>query len=170
MIQAARTTTTLAVLGALVVLAAVWGWNAATEPLPAKVDSAVCVPTAVDAGSELYPQQVTVSVFNAGQRSGLAGRTMQLFVDAGFSEGTSGNATSAKVRRAAIWTTEPESPAVQLVASHLGGDVEIERRDGIGAGITVIVGDDYSSTGLARGAPASVTVASDTRVCSPPVG
>jgi hypothetical protein len=168
MAQAARTTATLAVLGGLLLLAAVWGWNAATKPLPAKVDSAICVDTAVDAGSKLYPQQVTVSVFNAGQRDGLAGRTMQLFVDAGFSEGSSGNASSAKVRKVAIWTTEPESPAVKLVAGYLPDDVEIERRNGIGVGVTVVVGDDFNSTNLARGKK-SVTVESDSQVCSPPV-
>ncbi|MDF1605255.1 LytR C-terminal domain-containing protein [Nocardioides sp. YIM 152315] len=169
MVDAARTTMTLAVLGALVLLAAVWGWNAATEPLPAKVDSAVCVDTAVEAGSQLYPQQVTVSIYNGGRRDGLAGRTMRLFVDAGFAEGTSGNAASAKVRKVAIWTTEPESPAVQLVAGYLPDDAEIERRDGIGAGITIVVGDDYTTTRLAKGEK-SVAVESDTEVCSPPVG
>lgn len=166
--QGARTALTLAVLCLLLVVAAIWGWNATTKPLPAKVDSPICVTTPVSAGSDLYRQQVTVSVYNAGQRDGLAGRTMQLFVDAGFSEGTSGNARSAKVRRVAIWTTEPESPAVQLVASYLPG-VEIERRDGIGAGVTVLVGDDFGSTKLAAGEQ-SVTVESDTEVCSPPVG
>lgn len=168
MSQAARTTATLAALCLLLVVAAVWGWNAATKPLPAKVDSPICVTTPVSAGSDLYRQQVTVSVYNSGQRDGLAGRTMQLLVDAGFSEGISGNARSAKVRRVAIWTTDPQSPAVRLVASYLPG-VEIEEREGIGAGVTVLVGDEFGSTALAAGEK-SVSVESDAEVCSPPVG
>ena len=165
--QGARTALTLGGLCLLLLVAAVWGWNAATKPLPAKVDSPICVTTPVSAGSDLYRQQVTVSVYNAGQRDGLAGRTMQLLVDAGFSEGVSGNARSAKVRRVAIWTTDPESPAVRLVASYLPG-VEIEEREGMGAGVTVLVGDGFGSTKLAAG-ERSVSVEADTEVCSPPV-
>jgi hypothetical protein len=168
MTQAAKTAATLAALALLLAVAAVWGWKATTEPLPAKVDTAICVDTAVDAGADLYPQQVTVSVYNAGQRDGLAGRTMQLFVDAGFSEGNSGNASSAKVSRVEIWTTDPDSPAVALVASYLPDDTEVERREGIGAGVTVVVGDDFTRTTLKKGQE-SVAVESDTEVCSPPV-
>jgi hypothetical protein len=168
MTQAAKTAATLVTLAVLLVVAAVWGFHAATEPLPAKVDSAICVRTPVDGGSDLYPQQVTVSVYNAGQRDGLAGRTMQLFVDAGFSEGNSGNASSAKVDRVEIWTTDPESPAVALIESYLPDDTSVERREGIGAGITVVVGDDFTRTKLKKGEP-SVDVESDTEICSPPV-
>jgi len=39
-------------------------------------------------------------------------------------------------------STEPASPAVQLVASYLG-DVDIERRDGLGPGVTVVVGKQF---------------------------
>ena len=50
MSQPMRTTLTLLGLGVLLMFAAVWGWNAATKPLPAKVDSAICVDTSVAAG------------------------------------------------------------------------------------------------------------------------
>jgi hypothetical protein len=166
MTQPMRTTITLLALGLLLAVAAVWGWRATMKPLPAKVDSAICVDTDISAGEKVFPQQVTVSVYNASQREGLAGRTMRLFKDAGFVEGQAGNAASAKVSTAAIWTTEPENPDVLLVASHLGPDVEIERREGAGIGVTVIVGDKF--TELAEGRRA-VRAGEDTQICSPPV-
>ena len=163
--DAARTALTLAALALLVVLAAVWGWSAATESLPAKVDRPVCVDTDIKAGDRLYPQQVTVSVYNASAREGLAGRTMREFRDAGFAEGQAGNAQRTRVSTAAIWTTDPGSPAVALLASYLG-DVSVERRDGLGPGVTVVVGSEFGQ--LAKG-DTSVQVQEDTAICSPPV-
>jgi len=165
MTQPLRTTLTLLVLGAMLVVGGVWGWHAMTKPLPAKVDSPICVATAVSAGDKVFPQQVTVSVYNAGQREGLAGRTMKLLTDEGFAEGQSGNASGAKVSTVEIWTTEPDSPAVRLVASHLGPAAEIERRDGLGVGVSVVVGDKFKD--LAEG-KRSVVAEDDADICSPP--
>jgi hypothetical protein len=166
MTRGARTALTLAVLGVLLVVAGIWGWKATTEPLPGKVDSPICVNTSVAAGEKVFPEQVTVSVYNAGQREGLAGRTMQLLTDAGFAEGNSGNAPDGKVSGAAIWTDEPDNPAVLLVASRLGPDVEIDDHKAPGAGVTVVVGDDF--TDLVKGRRA-ITAAADSQICSPPV-
>jgi hypothetical protein len=168
MTQAARSAITISVLLLLLVIAALWGWSAATDPLPAKVDTPVCVDRTVAAGDRLFPQDVTVSVYNASAREGLAGRTMQLLTDDGFVAGESGNVSSRDpVATAEIWTLEPQSPAVKLVASHLGRGVEVERRDAPGAGVTVVVGDDFED--LAKGRK-SVEVTDDAEICSPPVG
>lgn len=165
MTQSMRTTITLLGLGVLMVIAAVWGWSATMKPLPAKVDSPICVDSAISAGEKVYPQQVTVSVYNAGTREGLAGRTMQLLKDAGFTKGQAGNAASAKVDNVEIWTTTPDSPDVQLLATYLG-DVEIERRDGPGVGVSVVVGDRFRD--LAPG-ERSIVAETDAEICSPPV-
>lgn len=166
MTQAMRTTVTLLVLGALLVVGAAWGWHATMKPLPAKVDSPICVDTDVAAGEKVYPQQVVVSVYNASQREGLAGRTMGLLTDEGFVKGQAGNAAKAKVSTAAIWTTEPDDPDVRLVATYLGPDVDIERREGVGAGVTVVVGDQFKELSAGR---RSVRAKDDTQICSPPV-
>jgi hypothetical protein len=166
MTRGVRTALTLAVLCVLLAVAGLWGWKATTRPLPGKVDSPICVNTSVAAGDKVFPEQVTVSVYNAGEREGLAGRTMQLLTDAGFAEGNSGNASDGKVTDVAIWTDEPDNPAVLLVASHLGPDVEIDDRKAQGAGVTVVVGDDF--TDLVKGRRA-VTAAADSQICSPPV-
>lgn len=166
MAQGARSAITLAALAVLLVLGAAWGWNAATEPLPAKVDTPICTTQTIAAGEKVFPQDVTVSVYNAGTRDGLAGRVMKDLHDDGFAEGSVGDASSAKVAAVEIWTTEPDSPAVQLVASHLGKQVDVQRRDGLGAGITVVVGDDFTKVVKGR---RSVVAADDAQVCSPPV-
>jgi hypothetical protein len=166
MIEGARSAITISALGLLLVLAALWGWSAATESLPAKVDTPVCVERDVEAGTKVFPQDVTVSVFNAGTREGLAGRTMQLLTDDGFAEGTMGN-VSAHVAVVQIWTLEPANPAVQLVASRLGPGVEIERRDPPGVGVAVVVGDEFRD--LVEGQRSTIAEAATT-ICSPPVG
>ena len=167
MSQRTRSAITLSVLAVLVVGAAIWGWAAATQPLPGKVDTAACETRTVQAGDKIYPQDVTVSVYNAGSREGLAGRVMQALVDAGFGQGTDANAPgSAKVSVAQIWTTEPDSPAVALVASTLGRKTDIERRSGLGPGVTVVVGDGFTQIGHGKSA---VVVKKDATICSPPV-
>jgi hypothetical protein len=167
MTQAVRTAITLSVLGLLLVVALVWGWSAATEPLPGAADAPICVREPIPAGTRVFPEEVTVSVYNAGTRDGLAGRTMQLFTDAGFAEGNSGNVkTGRSIGVAEIWTDDPTSPAVLLVASRLGPDVEIERRNPPGAGVVVVVGDEFSA--LVKGRRA-VATDEDSEICSPPV-
>jgi hypothetical protein len=166
MTQTMRTTVTLLALGALLMIAAAWGWHATMKPLPAKVDSPICVATPIAAGEKVYPQQVTVSVYNAGRREGLAGRTMQLLKDAGFAPGQAGNAASAKVDDVEIWTSTPESPDVQLLVTYFGDDAKVERRDGPGVGVTVVVGDKFRD--LAQG-QRSLVAESDAEICSPPV-
>ena len=166
MTRGARTAITLSVLCLALAIAAAWGWTAATKPLPAKVDTPICVDKDVAAGDKVFPQDVTVSVYNASKRDGLAGRTMQLLTDAGFSKGSVGDVTG-QVAVVQIWTLDPESPAVALVASRLGDGVEVERRQPPGVGVAVVVGDDFES--LVKGKKA-VVAKSDAEICSPPIG
>lgn len=167
MTSAARSALTLAGLALLVVVAAVWGWAAATEPLPAKVNTAICSDNDIAAGEKVFPQDVSVNVYNAGTREGLAGRVMKEFADAGFAEGYDGNAPpGSRVAVSQVWTPDPESPAVELVASHLGPDVEVVRRGGMGLGVTVVIGDDYTKLVAGR---KSVVASEDTTICSPPL-
>lgn len=163
----AKSGAVLAGLGVLLLVAALWGWQAATEPFPGKTEARRCVATPVAAGAKVFPAQVLVSVYNASDRNGLAGRTMDLFLDAGFVEGDTGNAPAdSKVGTAAIWTKTPTSPDVLLVASRLGPDVEVVRREGRGIGVTVLVGDDFEA--LVKG-NRRIVAEDDARICSPPV-
>jgi len=165
--EGARSAVTIAVLCTLLLIGALWGWSEATKPLPGKAEAPTCVSQVIERGEKLYPDQVVVSVFNAGTREGLAGRTMRLFVDEGFREGASGNAPArARVARAEIWTADPASPAVALVASRLGSGTRIVRRRATGSAVVVIVGDRF--TRLAKGREL-VVAKRDTEICTPPI-
>ncbi|HET8959695.1 LytR C-terminal domain-containing protein [Nocardioides sp.] len=165
--QAARTSSILAGLAAVTALGALWGWSAMTEPFPGKTTPPKCVATIVSPGEKLFPAQVTVSVLNASERDGLAGRTMAELVDAGFAEGDTGNAPrDVRVARAAVWAPTPPGPDARLVASRLGPSTRVVDREGPGVGVTVVVGSEY--TELVKGLP-SVRVRSETEICSPPV-
>jgi hypothetical protein len=139
--QAAKSTITLGALSVLLVIVGIWGWNAATEPFPAKTEPPKCVSTTIEAGEKVFPQQVTVSVLNASDRNGLAGRTMGQLADQGFNEGDTGNA--------------PGNARVEAAA-----------RDTQGVGVTVVVGDDFSDVLPGKKA---VVAGEDAEICSPPV-
>ena len=157
---------TLGVLGVLLLVAGAWGISALTKPFPGDGDPPVCVDVAFAEGERIVRGDVTVSVLNAGTRNGLAGLTMDLFVDAGFAAGQEGNANErAKVDNVEIWTDDPRHPAVLLVAGQLGDAVEVVRRDPSAAGVQVVVGDEFED--LVNG-PRRIVARSDVDVCGPP--
>lgn len=161
-----RSLVTLTTLGALLAVAAVWGWTALTTPFPSRERAPLCVDRTYDEGERLARGDVTVSVLNAGTRNGLAGLTMNLFEEAGFAGGQSGNAPDdAKVKVAEIWTSDRKNPAVKLVRSHLGKRARIVEREPSTVGVQVVVGDGFQD--LAGGRRA-VPVKSATTVCGPP--
>ena len=163
-----RSATTIMVLCGLLLVGALWGWSEVTKPFPGKADPAVCVDTDIAAGEKVYPNQVVVTVLNAGEREGLAGRTMGLLKDQGFVAGDSGNAPNrARVAVAQIWSKDPQSPAVRLVRSWLGNGTRVVKKHAPGDGVVVIVGDGFQD--LARGR-AKVKAKQDSTICSPPVG
>lgn len=166
MLQSVRSTLTLVALAALLVGAAFWGWGAATSPLPQSEDLPACEDTAVAVDQKVYPDQVTVSIFNASSRSGLAGRTMQLFLDEGFAEGDNGNAPrGTTIAHSQIWTSDPRSPAVRLVASRLGPQSSVVEGDQLGVGVVVVVGEDFED--LVRGRK-QARARQAGFICSPP--
>lgn len=160
-----RTLITLAVLAVLLLVAAVWGWSAMTEPFPGRAKPRICVERTIAKGDKVSRGDVTVSVYNAGTRNGLAGLTMELLVDVGFGEGREGNAPKrADVERVQIWTDDPRNPAVKLVAAHLG-DVQVVRRDEGVPGVMVVVGDAFEKLSKGRG---KLVATREAEVCSPP--
>lgn len=163
-----RSALTLLVLTALLVAGTVWGWSALTQPLPAPDLAAeeppLCTERTVQAGSTLGPGDVVVSVYNGGTTSGLAGRTLTRLAERGFVLGESGNA-GERVPFVQVWAPDRRDPAVRLVSSHLARDVRVVEREGLGPGVTIVVGDDFDR--LAEGRR-QVRVRRDATVCSPP--
>jgi hypothetical protein len=161
-----RSLVTLSVLGVLLLAGAAWGYTQVTKPLPGKVELPACVDTEYAAGEDLTPGNVTVSILNASSREGLAGRTLQLFEDAGFPAGQVSNAPDGTdVARAEIWVTSRDDPAIPLVRSRVG-KAPIREMDTVPTvGITVVVGNQFEE--LKEGRP-SVTLDEDATICSPP--
>ena len=165
--QGIRTTLVILVLGLVLVGVAAWGFQRATEPFPGKADAPKCLPAEVAQGEKVFTDQVTVSVYNASERNGLAGRTMGQLEEVGFGTGDTGNAPrDTEVRYAEIWTETPQAPDVLLVAAHLGPNTEIVRRNSRGVGVTVMVGQTFEE--LVR-APRKLRAGEDATICSPPV-
>lgn len=160
-----RTVATLAVLGVLLLVGVAWGFSAVSEPFPENADPPVCVESPVSAGDVLRPSGVTVSVLNAGERSGLASSTLDDLTDKGFAKGQFNNASGEDVRSAQIWSADRSTAAVRLVRSYLGGRVRVVERAGPAAGLTVVVGDQFP--GIDKGRK-QFKVDSDGSVCSPP--
>jgi len=163
-----RSASTLGLLSILLLLGLVWGWSSLTEPFPSlttgSTDTGPCSTHVVAAGEKVRRDQVTVSVFNAGTTEGLAGSTMEELVARGFGAGDTGNAPSdVRVRRAEIWATDPDDPAVRLVASAFQR-VKVVDKAPLGVGVSVVVGDRVGH--VVKGLP-SVTALTDTTVCSP---
>ena len=142
------TAVTLAVLFVVLAGMAVYGFKAATAPLPDSGSTAKnpCSEDEKQVKKFLRRGDVQVSVFNAGSRSGFAGTTLEKIEAAGFKGGNAGNAPGdAQVRRAVVWTTKPDDPAARLVALALGGKtpIVVTEKD-LGPGIDVLVGDRFN--------------------------
>jgi hypothetical protein len=164
-----RTAITLAALAVLMLVGVTWGWGQVSKPFPGKVDVAICVDTPYRAGEELFVQDVTVSVFNASSREGLAARTLQELEDAGFAPGQTANAPkgTAITAPAEIWVKAVDDPAAKLLRKRVGKVPVVEHPENTAAGITLVVGDQFVEVGEG---PASLVLKDDAVVCSPPLG
>lgn len=159
-----RTGITLCLLAVVVGAGLLWGWSQVTEPLPAPLETAPCSNRAVQAGDTVTPSQVMVSVLNAGGRNRLAGDTMNDLTSRGFAAGELGNApANAATTGAVIWAA-PDDIGALLVATHLGGDVDIVDQPSSRPGVTVLVGQEF---GGVRNGEESITAADDGWVCVP---
>ncbi len=143
MSAALRSALTLAVLAALVLVAALWGWAAFTEPLPKDEPVAICEDASVAAGAEVRRDQVVVSVFNGSKRSGLASTTSAQLEERGFVTGEVGDAP-LPAATTQIWSADPTNPAVALVRQQFKR-ARVVPGDALGPGVVVVVGEKFQS-------------------------
>lgn len=162
---------TLMALCGLLALGAVWGWKSLFAEVPTGTQAAeetgpTCTTEQVAAGQRLRSSQVTVSVFNGGNRSGLADSTLAALEKRGFRPGALGNAPDGiTVKRVQIWSTQENDPAAQLVARQFGETKQVRFRDeDLGPGVDVIVGNNFK--GLVK-APRAVKLEQPEDVCVP---
>lgn len=172
MSQRIKTGITLSVLLVLLLVGAAVGWAKLTEPVPDREQQAVegpCEDVPVGKGVDVRVGMVTVSVYNAGTRSGLATNTLRRLTNRGFGKGNSGNADrEISIKRAQVWTTDKRDPAALLVRRHLGLQRTplVVKPEGQlqGVGVMVVVGNNFDK--LAQG-KRKVTSQIATTVCSP---
>lgn len=174
LMQSKHPAATLGVLVALCVFALFFGVRALTAPLPdgsiIAEDAPVCEPRDVSPGDTVGPQEVTVSVYNASNRSGMASRVMQGLMERGFSKGSSGNIDAPQVKFVQVWADKKRNPAARLVARQFGANTVVIRKDASempGLGIVVVIGPNLK--GLVDDAPTSWKSKVNASFCSPPV-
>jgi hypothetical protein len=136
----------LTVLVALLVVGAVVGFRALFAPIDEEPTSAepTCTRQPVGPGRRVTTQDVTVSVFNASDRSGLANETLNRLANRGFQVGDAGNAPDGtRVRVVQVWTTQEDDVAARLVARQFGRNTVVRVGDDLGVGIDVVVGEQF---------------------------
>lgn len=158
---------TLAVAVAIFLVGGLLGLRLLTAGTADVVATDTCTPSTVTAGSELDSNVVTVNVFNASARSGLANRALINLQANGFLGGQIGNSASAtKPKRVAILTDDPEDPRVKLVAAQFKDEVEYAPADiQVEDGVIVVIGDDFR--GLKAETVTTITTDRDIAVCTP---
>lgn len=163
--RALKTALTLLALAVIVAFSGMWGWARLTQPLPQRTAPQPCTDTPVKAGDRIAPEQVTLSVYNASKRVGLAGRTANLLEGKGFDIAETDDAPAGtRVVTAQVWVEDASDPAAKLVQGYLGAKTKIRERAPVGPGITVVVGSKFED--LAAGEE-FVVAAQDGTVCSP---
>lgn len=163
------TALTLTALVAVLVIFAVVGFNQLFAPIDdsgTTITAPTCTPQQVEAGGRIRATDVTVSVFNASDRSGLANETLSDLGERGFRLGDAGNAPDGiDVRYVQVWTTEKGDTSAKLVARQFGAGTVVRVGDDLGAGVDVVVGQDFK--GLVDGAPRSLRSRGTQEVCVP---
>lgn len=160
---------TVGVTAVLLVVMAVWGYQAATAPIDSLVSSSpeeTCAPEDQTIIRVVRRGEVTVSVYNTGERSGRAQDTLDLLEAAGFKPGAVGNAPEdLDVARAEVRTTRKDNPAARLVAAAFGKDTKVVVVDeDYGPGIDVFIGDEF--TKLKASAPTKVNLPNPQTSCA----
>lgn len=165
------TAITMLALCGILVLGAVTGWRSMFAEVPSiggespdASPSEDCITKRLRAGQQIRSEQVRVSVFNSGDRDGLADSTLRALKRRGFVPGDVGNAPAdTKVQKAEVWSTEADYPEARLVARQLGRKVRVRFADDeLGVGVDVIVGDGF--TGLVK-APRRIKVREPAEIC-----
>lgn len=126
-----------------------------------------CDNKTVAAGGKLTSNLVTVNVFNASKRSGLANRANINLQRNGFLGGEIGNdASAAKPAPVTILTNDPTDPRVKLVAAQFKDKVAYAAPDiTVKQGVVIVVGDDF--TALKSEPPTSIVADKEVTTCVP---
>jgi len=161
----------LVVAAVLLCIMGVWGYHAATAPVPSDSTSTssgpTCSPDKQTVDTYVRRSEVTVSVYNSGEKAGRAQATMNLLERAGFRAGEVNNAPDGvNATRASVYTTKADDPAAELVAAALGHDTKVVHSDAefSGPGVDVVIGDKFKK--LDPNAPEKMKLPAPVTGCS----
>jgi hypothetical protein len=153
---------TMVVLIGLLIAGAWFGWQSISAPLPGDDEPTKRAKPRCEGGFAkgdlVQTGDVTVSVFNAGSRSGLADQTLSELSARGFERGAVGNAPTEleTVQFVRVLARSAEDPTARLVALQFGSNTLVQAsKKKLGPGVDIIVGDGF--LGLVD-APAELTV------------
>ena len=162
---------TLTLLGSAAVF--IIGLVAGFQMLIAKPSQPAAAPTCesrtVAAGDKLTSNLVTVNIFNASKKSGLANRVNINLQRNGFLGGQIGNSSSAaKAAPVTILTNDRNDPRVELVAAQFKNRVAYAVPDiTVKEGVVVVIGDNFRD--LKDKPVRSVVASTDVTMCVPVV-
>lgn len=173
-----RTPITLAVLLMILLGAAYYGWQTVVDPATDKGASSTpttptkSTPKLVCVKKQTYPKGTTVqassfkvNVYNAGQVSGQAGQVLAELHARGFQTGVADNPPNGVTAKSVtIFTSSPDSPRAALVAKQFKAPVQLLKGPDLAIGVDVVIGPGF--TGMATGAPSSLTLHKATTVCT----
>ena len=155
-----RTPITLLLLLGVLCYAAWWGYTYVLQPIP-PTPAQPCVDQSLNKG-QLKSSQVTVKVFNGGNKRGLAGDVGRELRDRGFNVIRTTN-TAEKISKTVIVGADPKNPEVLLVKGFFKGAV-VKGDKRVDHTVDVLVGNKYG--GFNKGAKRTYTVNADT-LCLP---
>lgn len=162
-LRAVRTPFTLLVLLAVLCYGAWWGWTNVIRQVP-RAPPVPCVKQQVPKG-QLRTSQVTVSVYNGGDKLGLAGDVARSLRERGFKIQQTTN-TGEKVEKTVIVGAKAKNPEVLLVERFFkDAVVRVDPQNKSDGTVDVLVGNRYA--GFNKNAKTTLTVKTAT-VCLPP--
>ena len=158
--RAVRTPFTLLVLLGVLCYGAWWGWSNVIREVP-PAPPAPCVEQELPK-NQLKSSQVTVSVFNGGDKRGLAGDVGRSLRERGFKVQTTSN-TLQKVQKTVIVGAGTKNPEV-LPVKRFFKDAEVKADKRVDGSVDVLVGNRYG--GFNKKAKTTYTVKAAT-ACLP---
>jgi len=157
----ARTPITLLILLGILCYGAYWGYTNVLAAVPPPAPTP-CVDQSVQ-GGKLKASQVSVNIFNGGDRKGLAGDVARAMRAKGFKVGKTDN-TAEKVQQTIIIGAAANNPEVLFVKSFFkGSTVRSDKR--ADHSVDILVGNKYG--GFNSKAKTTYAVKATT-VCLPP--
>ncbi len=136
-----RTPLTLLLLLGVLLYGAWWGYNNIIQPVPPAPEPP-CVEQTLAKG-QLKTSQITVRIFNGGDRKGLAAEVGRSLRGKGFKVALTTN-TQERVQKTVIVGASPDAPEVKFVKTFLkDAVVRTEAAKAIDHSVDILVGNRY---------------------------